>query len=89
LGDDEELERFSVGLEFHFVFVEAELDGRVYRNESLIGGFRLTYGEVGGAGADYILLAKDIDVLLFGFLCAARYRVLGDDRAGLRLGAGW
>jgi len=89
LGDNEELERFSVRLEFHFVLVEAELDGRVYGNERLIGGLRLTNGVIGGAGANYILLAKDIDIPLFGFLCAARYRVLGDDRAGLRLGTGW
>ena len=70
LGYDDKLERFSVDLELHFILVELELDCCVYRNDVLIGGLGLTNGVVGGAGADDILLAQQIDVLLLGFLRA-------------------
>jgi len=70
LGYDDKFERFSVDLKLHFMLIELELDSCVYRNDGLFGGLGLTNGVVSGAGADDILLAQQIDVLLFGFLCA-------------------
>jgi len=88
LGDYYEFERFSVGLELHFILVEGELNRRIYRNEGLVGWLRLTNGVFGGAGANDILLAKEIDFLLLGLLCAARDRGLGNNGALLRFGSG-
>ncbi len=72
LANDQEFKRFPIDLELHLTFVEGELDRCVQGNEGLIRGLRLTNRVVGGAGADDILLAKKIDVLLLGFLCATR-----------------
>jgi hypothetical protein len=83
-GDDEVFVGFAGRFELHFVFGDGEFDAGVDGKQRLVAGFLLADVVFGGAGADDVFLAQEIQALLASrALGAAGDGIFGNERAVL------